>query len=176
MCQSSLRLQVVSCILLCALAQTSTVRRDELRTHDNLQCNQISRGLSCGCRRFVYLLLSLLYTPVGVGSTAGSCGMISIGSGRSVDTSPEFGSQGVPRTFRSSLLSYRCSSGTRFTDCTTYVPVSSMTMSSVVFTLTPTNTPRDHLDSILCRVRLRKSTHSPKLGIPTIQRLLFKRM
>ena len=68
--------------------------------------------------------------------------MISIDSGKSVETSPGFGSQGVPRTFRSSLLSYRCSSGTRLTDCTTYVPISSMTMRSVVFTLTPTNTPR----------------------------------
>ena len=50
-----------------------------------------------------------------------------------VETSPEFGSQGVPRTFCSQLSSYLCSSGTRVTDCTTKVPVSSMTMRSVVF-------------------------------------------
>ena len=80
---------------------------------DNLQCNQISRGPSCECRRFVYLLLSLLYTLVRVGSTSGSCGMIGIGSGRSVDTSPGFGSQGVPRTLCNNLWSYRCSSGER---------------------------------------------------------------
>ena len=168
MCQSSLRLQVVFCILLCALVQTSTVRRDELHTHDILQCNQICRGPSCECRRFVYLLLSLLYTLVGVGSTSGSCGMISMGSGRSVNTSPGCGSHGIPRTFRSTLLSYRCPSGTPITDCTTCVPVSSMAMSSVVFTLTPTNTPLDHLDSNLCRV------HSPKLGFSTLNCLPFQ--
>ena len=102
--------------------------------------------------------------------------MISSGSGRSVDTSPGYGSQGIPRTLCSSLLSYRCSSGTCLTDCTTCVPVSSMTMRSVVCTRPPTNTPLVHLDSNFCRVRLRKSTHSPKLGISTLQGLPFKRM
>ena len=73
--------------------------------------------------------------------------MISSGSGRSVDTSPWFVSWGVPRTLRCSLLSHRCPSGTRRTNCTTYVPVSSMTTRSVVFTLTPTNPPFDHFVS-----------------------------
>ena len=91
-----------------------------------------------------------------------------MGSGRSVNTSPGCGSHGIPRTFRSTLLSYRCPSGTPITDCTTCVPVSSMAMSSVVFTLTPTNTPLDHLDSNLCRV------HSPKLGFSTLNCLPFQ--
>ena len=42
--------------------------------------------------------------------------------------------------------SCRCSSGTRLTDWTTWVPVSAMTMRSLVFTRTPRNTPLDHLD------------------------------
>ena len=54
-------------------------------------------------------------------------------------------------------------------------PVSSMTMRSVVFTRTPKNTPLDHLDSNLCRVRFRQSTHSPKLGNSILQGLPFKR-
>ena len=46
----------------------------------------------------------------GAGSTSGNCGMISIGSGKSVETSPGFGSQGVPRTLCINLWSYHCSS------------------------------------------------------------------
>ena len=45
--------------------------------------------------------LSLRYAWVGAGSTSGNCGMISIGSSKSVETSPGFGSQGVARTLLS---------------------------------------------------------------------------
>ena len=87
---------------------------------------------------------------VGAGSTCDSCGVISIGCGNSVAASPGFGYQGVPRTLCNSFLSYLCSSGTRCTDCTRSVPVSSMTMCSRVFTRTPTNTTLVHLVSNLC--------------------------
>ena len=67
-----------------------------------------------------------------------------------IPLSPGFGYQEVPRTLCNSFLSYRCSSGTRRTDCTRLVPVSSMTMCSRVFTRTPTNTTLVHLVSNLC--------------------------
>ena len=59
--------------------------------------------------------------------------------------------------------------------CPSLVHDTSITMRSVVFTRTPTNTPLDHLDSNLCRVRFRQSTHSPNLGSSTFQGLPFKR-
>ena len=112
--------------------------------------------------------------------------MISIGSGRSVGTSPGFGSQGFPRTLCSSLLAYRCSSGTHLTDCTTYVPVSSMTMRSAVFhSDTHKHTPRPTRFQLVSRASveinaLTKARHlnSPRfvfqthVGSVTVVRLL----
>ena len=152
---SSSRLQVVSCIPRCVPVQTSAIWRGEFRRLGILQCNQTFRGLFYGCRRCGFLCCRCDTFWSEQGQCLAVCGMISTDSGKSVETSPGFGSQGVPRTLCSNLWSYRCSSGTRLTDCTTKVPVSSMTMRSVVFTRTPTNTPRDHLDSNLCRVRFR---------------------
>ena len=110
---SSSRLKVFSCIPRCLPRQSGAVN---------------FAGWAF-CR--VTKLFKICFTDVDV---AGSfvVTVMRFGSGKSVETSPGFGSQGVPRTFYSNLWSYRCSSATRLTDC----PVSSITMRSVVFART----------------------------------------
>ena len=151
------------------------VRRDELRKHDSLQCNRVCRGLSCECKRFAFLCCHCCTLWSGSVQRLEVVGWSALAQADLL--THRVGS--VPRAFHGHSAAVCCHIAallTLLTDCTTYVPVSSMTMRSVDFTLTPTNTPLDHLDSNQCRVRLRKSMHSPKLGISTLEGLPFKRM
>ena len=113
-CLSSSCLRIVSCIPRCVPVQKAPIKHGELRRLDIPPSNQTFQGLFYGCRRcgFPCCRCDTFWSEQGQRLAV----VISIGSGESVETSPGFGSQGVPRTFCSSLWSYRCSSGTRLTD------------------------------------------------------------
>ena len=155
--QSSSRLRVVSCIPQCVLVPTSVIQRGELRRLGILPCDQIFDGQA--------------------GSTSSNCGMISVGSGKSVETS-RLGSAPTASHARFAatcgriavLLALASRIERRMSQSR------SMTMRSVVFARKSTNTPLDHFDSNLCRRRFGSQHTSPKLGNSILQGLPFKRM
>ena len=109
---SSSRLQVLPCIPRRVPAQTWAILHGELRRLGILLCNQTFQGLFYGCRRCGFLCCRCGRFWSEQVQRLAVCGMVSIGSSKSVETSSGFGSQSVPRTFCTNLWSHRCSSGT----------------------------------------------------------------
>ena len=167
--------RVVSCSLQCVLDQTSAVRRDELRKHGNLQCNRIFRGPFCGCRHFMFLCCHCrtLWSESESVRRHVVVGWSALAQADLV--THRLGS--APRAFRARSVAVYCHIVALLelvSEIAQRMSLSRPWHYANLFLLTPTNTPLDHLDSSLCLVRLRKSTHSPKLGISTLQGLPFK--